>query len=67
MLFIGIKRNILVKLNIKEKSMNRLKDLFERTSIWFDNITDEEWRDWTYFVAVTCILLIIMAWIQTKI
>ena len=46
---------------------NYFKDLLERTYIWFNNITDEEWRDWTYFVAVTCILLIIMAWIQTKI
>ena len=47
--------------------MNKFKDLFERTNIWFTNITDEEWRDWNYFLAVTCGLLIIMAWIQTKI
>ena len=67
MLFIGIKRNILVKLNIKAKSMNRLKDLFERTSIWFDDITDEEWRDWNYFIAMTCGILIIMTWIRTQI
>ena len=67
MLFIGIKRNIIVKLNIKAKSMNRLKDLFERTSIWFDDITDEEWRDWNYFIAMTCGILIIMTWIKTQI
>ena len=67
MLFIGIKRNIIVKLNIKAKSMNRLKDLFERTSIWFDDITDEEWRDWNYFIAMTCGILIIMTWIRTQI
>ena len=47
--------------------MNKFKDLFERTNIWFTNITDEEWREWNYFLAVTCRLLIIMAWIQTKI
>ena len=67
MLFIGIKRNILVKLNIKAKSMNRLKDLFERTNIWFNSLTDEEWRDWNYFMAVTCGILIIMTWIRTQI
>ena len=67
MLFIGIKRNILVKLNIKAKSMNRLKDLFERTYIWFNNLTDEEWREWNYFMAVTCGILIIMAWIREQI
>lgn len=47
--------------------MNKFKDLFERTNIWFNKITDEEWREWNYFLAVTCGLLIIMAWIQTKI
>ena len=67
MLFIGIKRNILVKLNIKAKSMNRLKDLFERTNIWFNSLTDEEWREWNYFMAVTCGILIIMTWIRTQI
>ena len=67
MLFIGIKRNILVKLNIKAKSMNRLKDLFERTNIWFNSLTDEEWRDFNYFIAMTCGILIIMTWIRTQI
>ena len=68
MLFIEVKRNILVKLNIKVKSMNKyFKDLFERTYIWFNNITDEEWQDWNYFIAVTCGLLIIMTWIRTQI
>ena len=47
--------------------MNRLKDLFERTSIWFNNLTDEEWRDFNYFIAVTCVILIIMTWIKTQI
>ena len=68
MLFIGIKRNILVKLNIKAKSMsNYFKDLFERTYIWFNNLTDEEWRDFNYFIAMTCGILIIMTWIKTQI
>ena len=67
MLFIEVKRNTLVKLNIKAKSMNRLKDLFERTYIWFNNLTDEEWRDFNYFIAVTCGILIIMTWIKTQI
>ena len=67
MLFIGIKRNILVKLNIKAKSMNRLKDLFERTNIWFNSLTDEEWRDFNYFIAMTCGILIIMTWIRIQI
>ena len=67
MLFIGIKRNILVKLNIKAKGMNRLKDLFERTNIWFNSLTDEEWRDFNYFIAMTCGILIIMTWIKTQI
>ncbi len=68
MLFIGIKRNILVKLNIKAKSMNKyFEDLLERTYIWFNNLTDEEWRDWNYFIAVTCGILIIMTWIRTQI
>ena len=47
--------------------MNRLKDLFERTNIWFNNLTDEEWREWNYFMAVTCGILIIMIWIKTQI
>ena len=67
MLFIEVKRNTLVKLNIKAKSMNRLKDLFERTNIWFNNLTDEEWRDFNYFIAMTCGILIIMTWIKTQI
>ena len=68
MLFIGIKRNILVKLNIKAKSMNKyFEDLLERTYIWFNNLTDEEWRDWNYFIAITCGILIIMTWIRTQI
>ena len=67
MLFIGIKRNILVKLSIKAKIMNRLKDLFERTNIWFNSLTDEEWRDFNYFIAMTCGILIIMTWIRTQI
>ena len=67
MLFIEVKRNTLVKLNIKAKSMNRLKDLFERTYIWFNNLTDEEWRDFNYFIAVTCGILIIMTWIRAQI
>ena len=68
MLFIGIKRNILVKLNIKAGDMNKyFKALFERTYIWFNNITDEEWRDWNYLMAVTCGILIIMAWIRAQI
>ena len=67
MLFIGIKRNTLVKLSIKAKSMNRLRDLFERTNIWFYNLTDEEWRDFNYFIAMTCGILIIMTWIRTQI
>jgi|TARA_Y100000310_G_scaffold84782_1_gene81670 acetone carboxylase gamma subunit len=68
MLFIEIKRNILVKLNIKAKNMSRyLKDLFERTNIWFNSLTDEEWRDFNYFIAVTCGILIIMTWIRAQI
>ena len=68
MLFIGIKRNILVKLNIKAKSMNKyFEDLLERTYIWFNNLTDEEWRDFNYFIAMTCGILIIMTWIRTQI
>ena len=68
MLFIGIKRNTLVKLSIKAKSMNKyFEDLLERTYIWFNNLTDEEWRDWNYFIAVTCGILIIMTWIRTQI
>ena len=67
MLFIEVKRNILVKLSIKAKSMNRLKDLFERTNIWFNSLTDEEWRDFNYFLAMTCGILIIMTWIRTQI
>ena len=68
MLFIEIKRNILVKLNIKAKNMSRyLKDLFERIYIWFNNLTDEEWRDFNYFIAMTCGILIIMTWIRTQI
>ena len=47
--------------------MNKFKDLFERTNIWFNKITDEEWREWNYFLAVTCGLLIIMTWIKTQI
>lgn len=66
MLFIRIKRNILVKLSIKAKSMsNYFKELFERIYIWFYNLTDEEWRDFNYFMAVTCGLLVIMTWIRT--
>ena len=68
MLFIEIKRNILVKLNIKAEDMNKyFKDLFERTYIWFNNITNEEWRDFNYFIAVTCGILIIMTWIRAQI
>ena len=67
MLFIEVKRNILVKLSIKAKSMNRLKDLFERTNIWFNSLTDEEWRDFNYFIAMTCGILVIMTWIRTQI
>ena len=68
MLFIGIKRNTLVKLSIKAKSMNKyFEDLLERTYIWFNNLTDEEWRDWNYFIAVTCGILIIMTWIRIQI
>ena len=67
MLFIEVKRNTLVKLNIKARIMNKIKDLFVRSSIWFDNITDEEWRDWNYFMAMTCGILIIMTWIKTQI
>jgi len=47
--------------------MNRLKDLFERTNIWFNSLTDEEWRDFNYLMAVTCGILIIMTWIKTQI
>ena len=47
--------------------MNRLKDLFERTNIWFNSLTDEEWRDFNYFIAMTCGILIIMTWIRTQI
>ena len=67
MLFIEVKRNTLVKLSIKAKIMNRLKDLFERTNIWFNSLTDEEWRDFNYFIAMTCGILIIMTWIKTQI
>jgi len=67
MLFIEVKRSILVKLNIKAKIMNKFKDLFERTNIWFSNITDEEWRDWNYFIAMTCGILVIMTWIRAQI
>lgn len=67
MLFIEVKRSILVKLNIKAKTMNKFKDLFERTNIWFSNITDEEWRDWNYFIAMTCGILVIMTWIRAQI
>jgi hypothetical protein len=43
--------------------MNKyFEDLLERTYIWFNNLTDEEWRDWNYFIAVTCGILIIMTW-----
>ncbi len=48
--------------------MNKyFKDLFERTYLWFNNITDEEWRDFNYLMAVTCGILIIMAWIRAQI
>ena len=68
MLFIEVKRSILVKLNIKAKNMtNYFKDLLERIYIWFNNITNEEWRDWNYFMAMTCGILIIMTWIKTQI
>ena len=68
MLFIEVKRSILVKLNIKAKNMNNyFKDLLERIYIWFNNITNEEWRDWNYFMAMTCGILIIMTWIKTQI
>ena len=46
--------------------MNKyFKDLFERTYMWFHNLTDDEWRDFNYFMAVTCGLLVIMTWIRT--
>jgi hypothetical protein len=44
-----------------------LKDLYERINIWFNSLTDEEWRDFNYFIAMTCGILVIMTWIRTQI
>ena len=46
--------------------INYFKDLYERIYIWLNNLTDEEWRDFNYFIAVTCGILIIMTWIRNQ-